>query len=38
VQVELLKQHRAQDDADEKVLRGMQLIINGISAGLRNTG
>jgi len=38
VQVELLKQHRAQDDPDEQVLRGIQLTINGISAGLRNTG
>ncbi|HLZ01821.1 MAG TPA: phosphoenolpyruvate carboxylase [Bradyrhizobium sp.] len=37
VQVELLKQHRAQD-ADERVLRGIQITINGISAGLRNTG
>jgi phosphoenolpyruvate carboxylase len=38
VQVELLKQHRAQADPDERVLRGIQLTINGISAGLRNTG
>jgi phosphoenolpyruvate carboxylase len=37
VQVELLKAHRAQN-ADEQVLRGIQLTINGISAGLRNTG
>jgi phosphoenolpyruvate carboxylase len=37
VQVELLKAHRAQD-ADERVLRGIQITINGISAGLRNTG
>jgi phosphoenolpyruvate carboxylase len=37
VQVELLKAHRAQD-ADEQVLRGIQLTINGISAGLRNSG
>ena len=37
VQVELLKEHRAQN-ADEQVLRGIQLTINGISAGLRNTG
>jgi phosphoenolpyruvate carboxylase len=37
VQIELLKQHRAQN-ADEQVLRGIQLTINGISAGLRNSG
>jgi phosphoenolpyruvate carboxylase len=42
VQVELLKAHRAQNpaeqDPDEEVLRGIQLTINGISAGLRNSG
>jgi phosphoenolpyruvate carboxylase len=37
VQVELLKEHRAHNP-DEKVLRGIQLTINGISAGLRNSG
>ncbi|HVV42441.1 MAG TPA: phosphoenolpyruvate carboxylase [Nitrobacter sp.] len=37
VQVELLKTHRAQT-ADQQVLRGIQLTINGISAGLRNSG
>jgi phosphoenolpyruvate carboxylase len=37
VQVELLKEHRAQNP-DELVLRGIQLTINGISAGLRNSG
>ncbi|MBS0532050.1 MAG: phosphoenolpyruvate carboxylase [Proteobacteria bacterium] len=37
VQVELLKAHRA-EAADERVLRGIQLTINGISAGLRNSG
>lgn len=37
VQVELLKEHRA-NNPDEAVLRGIQLTINGISAGLRNTG
>src|SRR5215472_3569685 len=37
VQVELLKQHRAQH-SDEQVLQGIQITINGISAGLRNTG
>ncbi|OQW55492.1 MAG: phosphoenolpyruvate carboxylase [Proteobacteria bacterium SG_bin9] len=37
VQVELLKAHRA-ESADEQVLRGIQITINGISAGLRNSG
>jgi phosphoenolpyruvate carboxylase len=37
VQVELLKEHRARNP-DEQVLRGIQLTINGISAGLRNSG
>jgi len=37
VQVELLKEHRALNP-DEQVLRGIQITINGISAGLRNTG
>jgi phosphoenolpyruvate carboxylase len=37
VQVELLKENRARN-ANEQVLRGIQLTINGISAGLRNTG
>ncbi len=36
VQVELLKAHREQPS--EQVLRGVQLTINGISAGLRNSG
>jgi phosphoenolpyruvate carboxylase len=42
VQVELLKEHRKDlpegEVADEQVLRGIQLTINGISAGLRNSG
>ena len=37
VQVELLKLHRAHA-ASDKVLTGIQLTINGISAGLRNSG
>jgi phosphoenolpyruvate carboxylase len=37
VQVELLKAHRA-ENVDEAVLRGIQITINGISAGLRNSG
>jgi phosphoenolpyruvate carboxylase len=42
VQVELLKEHRKEladgEIADEQVLRGIQITINGISAGLRNSG
>jgi len=37
LQVELLKAHREGSDSP-KVLRGLQLTINGISAGLRNSG
>ena len=37
VQVELLKEYRA-ENPDEQVLRGIQLTINGVSAGLRNSG
>jgi phosphoenolpyruvate carboxylase len=37
VQVELLKLHRSRA-ASERVLTGIQLTINGISAGLRNSG
>jgi phosphoenolpyruvate carboxylase len=37
VQVELLKQHRTHE-GNEQLLRGIQLTINGISAGLRNSG
>jgi phosphoenolpyruvate carboxylase len=37
MQVELLKLHRA-DVENETLLRGIQLAINGISAGLRNSG
>jgi phosphoenolpyruvate carboxylase len=37
VQVELLKLHRSRASS-EKVLSGIQLTINGISAGLRNSG
>ncbi len=38
VQVELLKLHRAADNEDEAILRAVQITINGISAGLRNSG
>ena len=37
VQVDLLKSHREGSD-NPKILRGLQLTINGISAGLRNSG
>lgn len=37
LQIELLRQHRA-NPGDDKVLHGIQLSINGISAGLRNSG
>jgi phosphoenolpyruvate carboxylase len=37
VQVEFLREYRAQNP-DEQLLRGIQITINGISAGLRNTG
>jgi phosphoenolpyruvate carboxylase len=41
LQVELIKRHRAmagKGKADERVHRGIHLSINGIAAGLRNTG
>jgi phosphoenolpyruvate carboxylase len=37
VQVEFLKAYRAKNE-DPQVLRGIQITINGISAGLRNSG
>ncbi|MBB6309235.1 phosphoenolpyruvate carboxylase [Xanthobacter tagetidis] len=37
LQIELLKLHRG-NGGDDKVLHGIQLTINGISAGLRNSG
>jgi len=37
VQVELLRAHR-HEGSNDQVLRGIQLTINGISAGLRNSG
>ena len=37
VQVELLRRHRGRSE-EEYVLRGIQLTINGIAAGLRNSG
>jgi len=41
LQVELIRRHRAgvrDSDRDERVRRGIHLSINGIAAGLRNTG
>lgn len=41
LQVELIKRHRAamrDDKVDDRVRRGIHLSINGIAAGLRNTG
>ena len=37
LQIELLKRHRA-GDTDERVVEGIHLTINGIAAGLRNSG
>jgi phosphoenolpyruvate carboxylase len=37
VQIELIKRHRA-GDSDERVVQGIHLSINGIAAGLRNSG
>jgi phosphoenolpyruvate carboxylase len=37
LQVELIRRYRA-GEQDERIKRGIHLTINGISAGLRNTG
>ena len=37
LQIELLKRHRA-GDSEERVRRGIHLSINGLAAGLRNSG
>ena len=37
LQVELLRRHRA-GESDERVHRGIHLTINGVAAGLRNSG
>jgi len=38
VQVELLRRYRHGDDDDERIRRAIRLSINGIAAGLRNSG
>jgi phosphoenolpyruvate carboxylase len=37
IQIELLRRHRS-GDTDERVQRGIHLSINGVAAGLRNSG
>ena len=37
LQVELLHRHRA-GESDERIQRGIHLTINGVAAGLRNSG
>jgi phosphoenolpyruvate carboxylase len=37
LQIELLRRHRA-GQIDDRARRGMHISINGIAAGLRNTG
>jgi phosphoenolpyruvate carboxylase len=38
LQVELLSQYRTQTATDEKLERALLITVNGIAAGLRNTG
>ncbi|PHQ69457.1 MAG: hypothetical protein COB93_08010 [Sneathiella sp.] len=38
IQVELLKQSRHEQQQPDKLLRGVHIAINGIAAGLRNSG
>ena len=38
LQVELVRRYRSGSDADERVQTGIHISINGIAAGLRNTG
>jgi phosphoenolpyruvate carboxylase len=37
IQIEMLRRHRS-GDTDERVQRGIHLTINGVAAGLRNSG
>jgi phosphoenolpyruvate carboxylase len=37
IQIELLRRHRS-GETDERVQRGIHLTINGVAAGLRNSG
>jgi phosphoenolpyruvate carboxylase len=37
LQVELLRRHRA-GESDERIRRGIHMTINGVAAGLRNSG
>jgi phosphoenolpyruvate carboxylase len=37
IQIELLRRHRA-GETDDRVQRGIHLTINGVAAGLRNSG
>jgi len=38
LQIELVRRYRDGDDAGERIQRGIHIAINGIAAGLRNTG
>jgi len=38
VQVELLRRHRESDGSDQRIRNGIHISINGIAAGLRNSG
>jgi phosphoenolpyruvate carboxylase len=38
LQIALLEQHRAADTVDPRVERAILLTVNGLAAGLRNTG
>ena len=37
LQIELLRRHRA-GESDERIRRGIHMSINGVAAGLRNSG